>query len=72
MKKRTVLQPKFIKVINSKKRTLEVDFNYNRCQVTVGAEFDYTSIDLNEAEARRLHKALSQFINLRDYLKNEC
>lgn len=32
---------------------------------------DYKSIDLNENEAKKLHKALSKFIELRDALRKD-
>ena len=69
MEKKKALQPELIKVVSSKKRNLEVDYNYNTCSVTIGVEFDFNGIDLNEGEVRRLQKALAKFIEVRDALR---
>jgi len=65
------LHPERIPVIRSKKRNMEVDYNYNTCTIRFGEEFDYNSIELNEREAVKLHKALSKFIELRDRLRRD-
>jgi hypothetical protein len=65
------LNPEIIRVIRSKRRNLEIDYDYNVCSIRIGEEFDYKSIGLNENEAKKLHKALSKFIELRDALRKD-
>lgn len=61
-------QPELIRVINSKKKSLEVDYNYNTCDIRFGNNLDYESITLNESEVKRLNKALSRFLDFRKHL----
>ncbi|MBD8349375.1 hypothetical protein [Dysgonomonas sp. HGC4] len=69
MKKQTKsMQPELLRVINSKQRVLEVDYNYNTCDLRIGTIQDYNSITLNESEAKRLHKALAKFLKFRKHL----
>lgn len=69
MKKQTKsLQPELIRVINSKKRVLEVDYNYNTCDIRIEKDFELTSITLSQSEAKKLQKALTRYLNFRQHL----
>lgn len=63
------LQAKLIPVIRSKKRRLEVVYNCNVCSIKSTQMYDFDYVDLNEGEVRKLQKALSKFIKLRDKLR---
>ena len=67
-RKRQSMQPELIRVINSKKRVLEIDYNYNTCDLRMEVSNEDNAITLNESEAKRLHKALSRFLDFREHL----
>ena len=52
-------------------RRLDVGYNENICTIKSAEVSDFDYIHLNEPEARRLRKALSEFIDLRDKLRYE-
>lgn len=70
MNKKQSMQPELIRVINSKKRVLEVDYNYNTCDLRMEVDNEYSAITLNESEAKKLHKALSRFLDFREHLRD--
>lgn len=61
-------QPELIRVINSKKRVLEIDYNYNTCELRMEVDQEYSSIILSEREAKRLNKGISKFLEFRQHL----
>lgn len=69
MSKKQSMQPELIRVINSKKRVLEVDYNYNACDLRMEVDNEDSAITLNESEAKKLHKALSRFLDFRKHLR---
>ena len=70
MNKKQSMQPELIRVINSKRRVLEVDYGYNTCDLQMRVDNEDCAITLNETEAKKLHKALSRFLGLREHLRD--
>lgn len=70
MNKKKSMQPELIRVINAKRRVLEVDYGYNTCDMRTRVDNEESTITLNESEAKKLHKALSRFLDLREYLRD--
>lgn len=70
MKNKKLMQPELIRVINSKKRILEIDYNYNTCDLRTEIENEDSSITLSESEVKRLHNALSRFLDFRKHLRD--
>ena len=65
------MKTKSITIIRSKMRRLDVGYNENICTIKSAEVSDFDYIHLNDPEARRLRKALSEFIDLRDKLRYE-
>ncbi len=61
-------QPELIRVVNQKKRVVEIDYNYNTCDLRMFIDNEYSQITLNESEVKRLNKALSRFLKFRGHL----
>lgn len=58
-------------VIRSARRRLDVVYDENVCTIKSAEVSDFDCIHLTEQEVRRLQKALSKFIDLRDMLRKE-
>ncbi|MDD3037929.1 hypothetical protein [Bacteroides sp.] len=69
MKAKKSMRPELIRVIRSRKRGLEIDYNFNTCDLRMEFDNEIGEITLNESEAKRLHKAISRFLDFREHLR---
>lgn len=61
--------PDTVLVVKSKERLLEVFYDENRCEISVGDSIEFLSITLSEHEAKKMRSALNRFIDYREHLK---